>query len=80
MTYGVVWEQVYSMLRKVGLPESRAFTAYTGDVTAIYGGLATSRPHRPLVQVSTTPALGHYADWQPTAALVAFCGGWYIEA
>ena len=37
MTYGVVWEQVYGMLRRPALPESRAFTAYTGDNTAIYG-------------------------------------------
>ena len=25
------------MLRQLALPESRAFTAYTGDDTAIYG-------------------------------------------
>ena len=37
MTYGVVWDQVYGMLRKLALPESRAFTAYTGDDTAING-------------------------------------------
>ena len=37
MTYGVVWEQVYGMLRQLALPESRAFTAYTGEGTAIYG-------------------------------------------
>ena len=37
MMYGVVWEQVYGMLRQLALPESRAFTAYTGDNTAIYG-------------------------------------------
>ena len=37
MTYGVVWEQVYGMLRQLALPESRAFTAYTGDDTAIHG-------------------------------------------
>ena len=27
MTYGVVWDQVYGMLRKLALPESRAFSA-----------------------------------------------------
>ena len=37
MTYGVVWDQVYGMLRQLALPESRAFTAYTGDDTAIHG-------------------------------------------
>ena len=37
MTYGVIWEQVYGMLRKLASPESRAFTAYTGDDTAIHG-------------------------------------------
>ena len=37
MTYGVVWDQVYGMLRQLALPESRAFTAYTGDDAAING-------------------------------------------
>ena len=37
MTYGVVWDQVYGMLRQLALPKSRAFTAYTGDDTAIHG-------------------------------------------
>ena len=37
MTYGVVSDQVYGMLRQLALPESRAFTAYTGDETAING-------------------------------------------
>ena len=37
MTYGVVWVQVYGMLRQLALPESRAFTTYTGDDTAIHG-------------------------------------------
>ena len=37
MTYGVVWDQVYGMLRQLALPESRAFTGYTGDDTAIHG-------------------------------------------
>ena len=37
MTYGVVWDHVYGMLRQLALPESRAFTAYTGDDTAIHG-------------------------------------------
>ena len=37
MTYRVVWEPVYGMLWHLALPESRAFTAYTGDNTAIYG-------------------------------------------
>ena len=36
MTYRVVWEEVYSMLRQLALPESRACTAYTGNDTAIY--------------------------------------------
>ena len=34
MTYGVVWDQGYGMLRQLALPESRA---YTGDDTAING-------------------------------------------
>ena len=37
VTYGVVWDQVYGMFRQLALPESRAFTAYTGDDTAIRG-------------------------------------------
>ena len=37
MTYGVVWEQVYGMLRELALPGAGAFAAYTGDDTAIYG-------------------------------------------
>ena len=37
MTYGVVWDQVYGMLWQLALPEARAFTAYTGDDTAIHG-------------------------------------------
>ena len=37
MTYRVVWEQVYGMLRQLALPGPRAFTAYMGDNTAIYG-------------------------------------------
>ena len=37
MSYGVVWEQVYGMLRKLASPESRVFSAYTGEDTAIYG-------------------------------------------
>ena len=37
MTYGVVWEEVYGMLRRLALTESWAFTAYNGDDTAIPG-------------------------------------------
>ena len=37
MTYGVVWDQVYGMLQQLALPDSWAFTAYTGDDTAIHG-------------------------------------------
>ena len=37
MTFGVVWEKVYNMLRKLASPEFEAFTAYTGDDTAIHG-------------------------------------------
>ena len=39
MAYGVVGEQVYGMLRQLALSESRAFTAYTGDNTAISGAV-----------------------------------------
>ena len=45
MTYGVVWHQAYGMLRQLALPESRAFTAYTGDDTTIHGA-ACYLPHR----------------------------------
>ena len=45
MTYGVVWDQVYGMLRQLALPESRAFTAYTGDDTAL-NGAACNLPDR----------------------------------
>ena len=37
MMYMVVWVQVYNMLRQLALPESRVFTAYTGEDTVIYG-------------------------------------------
>ena len=37
MTCGVVWDQVYNMLQQLALPESQAFTAYTGDDTTIHG-------------------------------------------
>ena len=37
MAYGMVWDQVYGMLRQLALPESRAFTAYMGDDTTIHG-------------------------------------------
>ena len=37
MMYGVVWEQVYGMVRQLASTESRAFTAYMGDETAIHG-------------------------------------------
>ena len=37
MKYGVVWDQVYGMLRQLALPESRVFTPYTGDDMAIHG-------------------------------------------
>ena len=45
MTYGVVWGYVYVMLRKLASPVSRAFTAYTGDDTAI-NGAACYLPNR----------------------------------
>ena len=37
MMYGVVWDEVYGRLRQLALPESRVFTAYTGDDTTIHG-------------------------------------------
>ena len=37
MTYALLWDQVYGMLRQLAVPESRAFTAYTGDDTTIHG-------------------------------------------
>ena len=55
MTYIMVWDQVYGMLRKLALPESRAFTAYTGDDTAI-NGAACYVPDR----------IGHLVKCQPT--------------
>ena len=33
----MLWDQAYSTLRKVISPESRVFTTYTGDNTAIHG-------------------------------------------
>ena len=71
---------MYGMLRQLALPESRAFTAYTGDDTAINGS-ACYLPDR----------IGHLFKCRPpppsaimqpgeTAALVAYCGGRYIEA
>ena len=54
MTYGVVCEQVYGMLGKPALPESRVFTSYTGDDTAIYGG-ACFLPNR----------IGHFYECRP---------------
>ena len=37
MTYGVVCDDGYGILRQLALLESWAFTAYTGDDTAIHG-------------------------------------------
>ena len=37
MPYSVVFDHVYGILRQLTLLESRAFTAYTGDDTAIHG-------------------------------------------
>ena len=39
MMYGVVSNQVYGMLRQLGLRESRAFNASTGDNTTIHGAV-----------------------------------------
>ena len=55
MTYGVAWDQVYGMLGHLALPESRAFTAYTEDNTAIHGA-ACYLPDR----------IGHLFKCQPT--------------
>ena len=55
MTYGVVWDQVYGMLRKLALPESRAFTAYTPDDTAINGAACYLRDR-----------IGHLFKCRPT--------------
>ena len=55
MTYVVVWDKVYGMLRKLALPESRAFTAYKGDDTAI-NGAACYLPDR----------IGHLFKCRPT--------------
>ena len=52
--YGAVSEQVYGMLGQLALPESRAFTAYTGDNTAIYGA-ACYLPDR----------IGHWYNCRP---------------
>ena len=38
MTYGVVWEQMYGMFRKLASPEFRAFTTCMRDDMAIHGG------------------------------------------
>ena len=57
MTYGVVWDQVDGTLRQLALPESRAFTAYTGDDTAIHGA-ACYLPDR----------IGHLYKCRPTPA------------
>ena len=45
MTYGVVLEKVYGMLRQLALPESRAFTAYRGDNMAIHGAVCYLPDH-----------------------------------
>ena len=81
VTYGVVWEQVYGMLRQVALLESRVFTAYTGDDTAIYGA-ARYLPDRigHLYECQPPTTLRHHAARGPTAPLVSYRGGWYIEA
>ena len=80
MTYGVVWHLVYGMLRQ---------QLYLNPVRPVpiretnghpWRGVLPPRPHRPLVQMASTPTPGHHAAWEPTAASVAYCGGWYIEA
>ena len=62
MTYGVVWEQVYSMPWKLASTESWAFTAYTDDDTTIHGA-ACYLPDRASTQLMTTPAIGCHAAW-----------------
>ena len=71
MTDGLVWEQVYGMLRQLALPESRAFTAYTGDDTTIYGmafyvsdgiGHLYNRPP-PHPRTSCSPWTGCLSRW-----------------
>ena len=72
MTYGVVWEQV--CLRHA----SAASCTGVPGVHCLYGrrhghlwcDLLPPRPHRPLVQVSTTPTFRHHAargHWLPIA-------------
>ena len=80
MSYGVLWEQVYGMLRQLALLESRAFTAYTGDDTAIYGAACYLPDRIDHLYKCGPPTLGHHAACGPRAALVASCRGWYIEA
>ena len=81
MTYGAVWDQVYGMLRQLALPESRAFTAYSGDDTTIHGAacylpdriglLYKCRPPPPSAIMQPGDRRLH---WLPIA------GGWYIAA
>ena len=37
MRYGVVWRHRQGRLNKLAAPDSRVFTAHTGDDTAIHG-------------------------------------------
>ena len=78
MRYNVVQKQVYGMLRKLASPESGAFTAYTGDDTPIHGA-ACYLPDRigHLYKCRPPPPLDII---EPTAALVAYRSGWYIDA
>ena len=61
MTYGVVWDQVYGMLRQLALPESRAFTACTGYDTAIHGA-ACHLPDR-IGHPETAGSIGCLLRW-----------------
>ena len=75
MTYRVVWDKVYGMLRQLALPESRAFTAYTGDDAAINGAacylpdrighLFKCRPPPPsaIMQPGTDGCIGCLLRW-----------------
>ena len=80
MTYRVVWEQVYGMLRQLASPESRAFTAYARDDTAIYGA-ALYLPDRimHLYKCRPPPPSDFMQPWD-RSCIVSYGGGWYIEA
>ena len=70
MMYGVVWEYVRGMHRKLASPESRALITLASFIKVSV--LFPARPHPAPLQVWTSPTFGHDAAWRPTTSLLHY--------